>query len=663
MHHGFHTSRGSGQGRLSSRVATLLALLTCASALLSACSAEKAASHSSPPAKKAAALNDAFLEAEKAVEALPGAAVFRDHCNGCHDGSVARAPLRRMMKLMTPESVMRTLTTGVMRVPGAGLTGQERVEVAEYLTGRKPGTAPPAKLPFCSDEKRRFDYADGPAGVNWSLTAENTRFIPASAAGITAGDLPHLKLKWAFAFPEAQRVRSEPALVGGAAIMGSHNGTVYALNRETGCVRWTFSASAEVQPGVAVSSWRAGSKTEKPLAFFGDGLGKLYAVDATNGKLVWSDRPDPHASAKLTAGPVYHQGLLYVPVSSEEIAAAGNPAYQCCTFRGQVVAYDARTGKVVWRAYTTPEPTPQGKNAAGATRYGPSGAPVWNTPTIDVKRGLLYFGTGQNYSDPASSTSDSVIAVDLKTGRRKWVYQALAGDAWNMSCGTSQSANCPSKPGPDFDISAPPVLVHLKSGKDILVVGQKSGTVHGVNPDDGALVWKQQVGRGGLLGGVHFSLAAEGDRVYVPIADTNVGVAYSTAARPGLYALDAATGRYLWRYPLENHCGERPLCHPGISEAITASSGMVMSGAIDGMLRINDGRTGKLLWAYDSTKPVRSVSGVIGKGGSFGGGAGPLMKNGLLFVSSGYGYSIDTPGNVLLVFDIDRQGAGPAAAP
>ncbi len=636
-----------------------ITLLATAAALFSAAALYAAGGQENGEEKDGKALNEAFLAAERAREAMPGAAIFRETCLGCHDGSVPKAPLTRMLGAMLPETIVQSLRTGVMRDIGETLGDQQQIAVADYLTApRKFGDAKTSALKQCDAAHARFDLDDGSEGAIWGQEPGNNRFIPAAAGGISKRDIPNLRLKWAFSFPNASRVRSQPALVGGAAIMGSHDGRVYALDRQTGCVRWTFAASGEVQTGILVTPWQKGDRNAQPIAIFGDGIGKVYAVDARNGELLWSDRPEEHGSAKITAAAAYHDGLVYVPVSSGEIAAAGNPAYGCCTFRGQVVAYDARTGRQLWKSYAVDTPVSQGRNSAGTEIFGPSGAPVWNTPTVDAKRGSLYFGTGENYSDPVTATSDAIIAVDLKTGKRKWHFQGLEGDVWNMSCGTSANANCPKNPGPDFDFAAPPMLVTLDDGGQILVAGQKSGWVFGIDPDDGHLRWKRKVGRGGLLGGIHFSLAAEGELVYVPVADTDVGVDYPGDPRPGIYALSARTGDYLWQHPIADTCAGKPLCHPGTSGSITAGPGYVLNGSMEGLLRVHDSATGAVLWQYDTTLPVVTVNGDTTTGGAFGGGAGPVMKDGLLFVSSGYGYAVQAPGNALLVFEV---GGGNAA--
>ena len=92
--------------------------------------------------------------------------------------------------------------------------------------------------------------------------------------------------------------------------------------------------------------------------------------------------------------------------------------YQCCTFRGSIVAYDAASGRQIWKTFTIPdEPKPTMKNAIGTQLYGPSGAGVWSSPAVDTVRKVLYITTGDNYSAPATATSDSFMALDLETGQ------------------------------------------------------------------------------------------------------------------------------------------------------------------------------------------------------------------------------------------------------
>ena len=324
----------------------------------------------------------------------PGGRVYLRACASCHEGGVDRAPQRAMLLLMSPESIHRSLTAGVMQAQAAALSAEEKVAVAEFLAKRgMSGVAEAAGPPRCTNN--RFDFDEPLVFSGWGHDPASTHAIPTATAGLTLANLGDLKLKWALAFPGASRARSAPALAGGLLFVGSHGGTVYALDRESGCARWSFDASAEVRTGIVVSPWRAGDAAARPMAFFGDLIGNLYGLDAVTGELRWRARPDDHPNTTLTGTPTLHDGTLYVPVSSLEVVPAADPAYECCNFRGSVVAYDARTGETRWQVFTiAEEPRPQGVNAAGTQNYGPSGAPIWNSPAIDVERSQLLVGTG-----------------------------------------------------------------------------------------------------------------------------------------------------------------------------------------------------------------------------------------------------------------------------
>ncbi|MGE0669123.1 MAG: PQQ-binding-like beta-propeller repeat protein [Sphingomonadales bacterium] len=583
----------------------------------------------------------------------PGGKLYAASCASCHETGVSRAPHPRMLQFLSPDSIYRAMTEGVMKPQAAHLSDAEKRQVAEYLTNRKLGSkSAAAKAPQCEGQAAVFDYGRPPPAPNWGLGYRNNRFVPTERAGITRGNVGSLKLKWAFAFPGALRARSHPGLAGGAIYVGSQDGTVYALDRATGCVRWMFRASAEVRTGIVVSPWKAGDAAAQPRLYFGDLIGNVYSLDAVTGKQVWRAHPDEHPSATITGTPTLHNGRLYVPVSSLEVVPATDPAYACCTFRGSVAALEAATGKPVWQTYTIDEtPAVRGKNAVGTDRIGPSGAPIWNSPAIDEKRGQLYVGTGENYSSPATATSDSIIAMDLKTGRKKWIYQATAGDAWNSACVAEPRHNCPEENGPDFDFGAAMVLARTATGRELVLGPQKSGVVHAVDPDTGKLVWQVKLGRGGLHGGVHFGVAADDSRVFVPISDAPDTVTYEEKPNPGLFALDLETGAQVWQMPLKDECDGREFCAVGNAAAITATPELVFAGALDGWFRAHDASTGKILWKLDTTEPVRTVSGEMAHGGSMDGAAAALPDRGQLFVSSGYNFAGHMPGNVLLVFE------------
>jgi polyvinyl alcohol dehydrogenase (cytochrome) len=371
------------------------------------------------------------------------------------------------------------------------------------------------------------------------------------------------------------------------------------------------------------------------------------------GKVLWQRKVDDHPNATITGTPTVGPGMLYVPVSSLEVTSAADPKYACCTFRGKVVALDLASGGEQWRSYTVTEaPRVQGRTGVGTNIIGPSGAPVWNAPTYDSKRRLLYFGSGENYSSPADANSDAVIAVDARTGKRKWTAQLTRGDAWNVGC-MMGNENCPKERGPDLDVAASPLLIAAGGGRDIIVAGQKSGVAFGIDPDSGKLLWQRRLGHGGTQGGVHFGMAAEGPRVFVPIndmADTRDGRKYDARIRgAGLHALDGRNGRLLWSAKAADRCGGKQFCDPGISAAVTAMPGVVFAGHLDGQFRAYDAVSGRTMWGVDTKQRVKTITGALGQGGGMSG-PGAAIAQGHVVLNSGYGLYYHMPGNVLLVF-------------
>jgi len=617
--------------------ATLALGMLCGGALLAQTNSQ------SEHDRQVAELLDRHSDLTDQAKAL-GSAAYGRVCAACHDSGANRAPPASSLGNLSPAAILRIVTDGPMKEQAASLSADEKAAVAEYLTGHMLGAATAAKPLMCRANPAWFDPSRQPAFDGWGLDAANTHAIPASVAGIDRVGLTRLKLKWALAFPDTLYSRSQPTLAGGGLFVGSDNGTLYALDPASGCAHWTFDASGAIRSGVVVEGG------PKPLVLFGDVLGHAYAVDARSGKLVWRHAVDAHPNATLTAAPALHDGVLYVPVSSLEEPAAAVPTHECCTFRGSVAALDARTGAEKWRAWMVAPPVKQGKNARGVTRYGPSGVAIWSTPVVDARRGLIYVATGDNYSDPTTPLSDSIVALDMKTGAVRWHYQATKDDAWNVSCGFADVGNCPGKGGPDFDFGAAPVLAKGKDGRDYVLAGQKSGLLYALDPATGKLRWEKRVGRGGVFGGIHFGIAAQGGTVFVPVADLIDGGTYTTPARPGVFALDIASGKPVWSAPAGDTCGSKPFCHPGYGAAISVTPQFVLAGSMDGHLRAFDSATGKVLWDADTTRPVTAVNGTAAHGGSMAGGAAPLAYGGMVIANSGYGGLGKMPGNVLLVY-------------
>ncbi|GAB5413959.1 MAG: PQQ-binding-like beta-propeller repeat protein [Congregibacter sp.] len=578
-----------------------------------------------------------------AATAQDGEALYQTHCAQCHNGTVSKAPPKTLLAIMTPGSILKAMESGVMQSYAAAMTADERKSLAVHLTGTDLSALNPApEAPAC-DATETVATGINPDVAGWGVTLDNSRHFDRDKTSLTAATLAGLELKWAFAYPEAIRARSQPAILGDTLFVGSQNGTVFALDKHSGCVKWTFSTIAEVRSGIVVGKGRI---------YFGDLVGNVYAVNASDGSLAWRDRPDDHPSLTLTAAPALHNGVLYVPLSSLEVTEAADPNYACCTFQGGVAAYDTKTGKQIWKGRTIDEPPRVvGKNSVGTDRIAPSGAPVWNTPSIDTKRGLLYVGTGENYSSPANDFSDAIVALRLDNGEIAWHQQMTAKDAWNMGCETSERINCPPEDGPDYDFGAATIIATTSDDRDLLLAGQKSGHVHALDlSKNGELVWQRKLGKGGIQGGVHFGMARDGDVLYVPMSDFDGGPRWPGTPYPGMFAVNIATGEVLWYKQTEDVCNGREFCQPGLSAAATSLPGGVIGGAMDGVLRAYDKESGEVIWQFDSAREFTSTAGGTARGGSFGGATGPVLSGDMMFVNSGYGIYFHMPGGVLLGF-------------
>ncbi len=496
-----------------------------------------------------------------------------------------------------------------------------------------------------------------PGWNGWGVDVVNSRFQPAAGA-LTAGTVSRLELKWALGFPAQEFAAGQPSVVGGRIYLGTGPGAVYAFDAQSGCIHWRFPTHHVVRTSVSIG--RLPGSPARDAAFFGDLQANVYAVDAETGTHLWTKRLDLHPQARITGAPTFFDGRLYVPVSSLEEAVASSPTYECCTFRGQVWALDAATGQEIWRTYTIESPAvATKKNARGVQQWGPAGAAVWNAPTIDARRGVLYIGTGDGYTAPAASTTDAIIALDLKTGKKVWVNQLTPNDAWIGGCddASKRSLNCPDVVGPDFDFGQSPILRDLPDGRSLLVVGQKSGIGWALDPDrQGAIVWQERAGKGSLRGGMLFGSAADAAQVYFAVSDVPSG----PADAGGLAAVTMATGTRAWFTrppPVPCDTDDTTRCLQAQAAAISAIPGVVFSGATNGILRAYSTVDGTILWEHDTARAYTTVNGLPARGGRLYG-PGPVIVDGALYMTSGYA---DTkggkPGNVLLAFGV---GSGPA---
>ncbi len=579
-----------------------------------------------------------------AADAGPdGLHLFEARCAACHAPfNPVHAPWPTALNHMSRAAILAVLESGVMRPQAAGLSHSQLAAIAASI-GESDALQNSAAADRCKDGSGSL-HARRTEWNGWGGDEDNSRF--ARNAGLSSNDVARLRLKWAFGIPGAASVGSEPALFGGRLFLGGGDGLVYSLDARTGCIYWTFRPSAPSRTAISISS-------DGRLAYFGDTQATVYAIKAATGVLVWRTSVDQHPFAIITGSPKLYRGRLFVPVSSAEEIAGPVPQYPCCSFRGSLVALDARDGKILWKTHTIGSPPkPTRKNSAGTQMLGPSGAGIWDSPTIDPASRAIYVGTGDNYSDPGTATSDAVMAFDMDSGKILWARQLTSDDRFNVACLAGNRANCPEKPGSDFDIGASPILRALPGGKRVLVVGQKSGVVYGLDPDHhGAIVWQTRIGRGGPLGGVEFGGAADGSTAYLPLSDLSA----DPGTGGGLFALDVATGRRLWyAAPARPECLTRRGCSAAEEGPSTLIPGAVLLGSLDGHLRAYDSRHGALIWDFDTLRDFRTVNGVKANGGSLSF-AGPVAGLGMLFVDSGYSTNAGIPGNVLLAFSVDGK--------
>lgn len=577
-----------------------------------------------------------------------GSDIYESHCAACHSHPSGRIPARSFITITkSPEYIIRALTDGAMVQQGASLSAQERIAVATYLVGKSPGQSSSVDLAVNRCTFRPTPMAIAATDWNgWSGGSErNTRFHQGTS--LNAQNLGKLKLKWAFAYPGG--ASGQPAIVGGRVFAPSIAGALYALDAKTGCTLWAANLGAPLRSAVSVGKLPSGHFA----AFIGDMHGVVHALDVDSGKEIWRKRVEEHRMTRLTGPVTLFKGRLYVPVSSFEESSARDPDYACCTFRGSLVALDAATGRQIWKTYTIDKPATK---LGDGHQMGPAGAAVWSAPTIDTKRSLVYISTGNSYTEPAASTTNSVIAIDLVTGARRWFRQIVANDTFVDGCFDEKTVNCPKgELGPDFDLGGSPQLTMQANGKQTIILTSKSGMVYGLDPDKkGEILWQSSGGRGGLMGGVEWGGASDHEKVYVPITDIggrarDPGVA--PTPMPSLTAFSLATGKLIWRVPAPNPvCSWGSPCVAAFHSAPAVIPGVVFSGAFDGHERAFATDDGHLLWDFDTGRAFDAVNGGQAVGGSIDQG-GQLIAGNQLFVNSGArnGY----PGNLLLSFALD----------
>jgi polyvinyl alcohol dehydrogenase (cytochrome) len=606
-------------------------------------------------------------------------AIYESRCKFCHEPAVDRAPSREALTQRSPDSIVEALTRGVMQPMAAGLSADEIRGLAVYLSGkplappasatppaagaRPPGSPNPALTPqgapsgaqpadtLCATHPAIKAGASDWAG--YGRDATNSRYQPNTS--VTAANVGRLKVKWAFSLSQAGR--AQPTIVGDHIFAAGGAGHVFSLDAKTGCVHWRANVGAPARTAPVVEH-RVGASPSGWVVYVGDAQRNITALDAMTGKEVWKLNVEQHPRGILTGTPNLVGDRLYVPISSLEETIASIPNYSCCTFSGAVAAIDLKTHQIVWKTRMLPDPKPSRKNSAGTQMYGPAGAAIWSSPTVDVKRKQIYVATGDSYTEIVEKMSDAIVALDMDTGKIKWSNQVTQFDAFLVGCGGARGGlNCPlGTLGPDFDFGSSPIIKEV-GGQGIVLAGQKSGVAYGFKADTGEMLWFDKIGEGSALGGIEWGMAASPTALYAGVADIGVPAA---KARPGLNALDFKTGKTIWSVPSPKvTCGFSGRCANGFSAPPAASPGLVFAGSQDGRLRAFAAADGKILWDFDvAAQKYRTTNGVAEQPGGGIDASGPMVSGGMVYVMSGAQLAAGIGGlpvGVLLAFSVDGK--------
>ena len=480
------------------------------------------------------------------------------------------------------------------------------------------------------------------------------------ASLIDSTNIHELRLNFRYAPAGATEKRGAPAVTAQAIFLTSGR-QLTAINRLSGCEYWSFTTQAPSRVFRSSSILFVPATENMPATIFaGDRDGFVYAVNAGNGELLWQTFTGSVSFYHfVTGGLQYHAGKLFVPVSTKEVLATLVNPVACCISHGMLVALDAATGETLWEYHTTADAT---ETILPGERAGPNGASVWGTPTIDIARNALYIGTGQNYTEPVTPTSDAIISLDMDSGAVNWIFQARADDAWNGNCTIPNSLRCAVPPGHDFDFGAAPILLH---DGETLIAGDKGGVVYSIAADSGALNWFTRVSKGSTLGGIHWGMAVDERRVYAAATDFSIDKASGgladliEGARPGIYALNLQSGAIEWQMR-PTHLFEGLTTPSLYSASLSVSNDLLLAGSLDGVVKAFHTRDGSELWSLDTATDFTDINGTPGNGGTIDS-VGVVVAGDGLLVNSGYstfrgvdGRYQAGAGNALFVLSLPR---------
>ena len=593
----------------------------------------------------------------------PGAAVYEEYCAACHDNSeVTRAPSMDALNQFDRTQVRAALVSGIMSAQGGMLSSAELEAVADYLGRAGPVETNWTGAMMCEADRAAPSLSATPTVTTFGFDLNNSRQLSYEQAGLEAEDFEKLELAWAVGFPGAVSMRSQAAVVGTSIFLpvGESDQRLFAfdIGGEDPCIEWIYDTDMTLRSSAAYGVLPDG--TEAVLV--GDRAGDVHMLKAETGELVWKAPAGLFGGSMITGTPVLFEDRVFVPISQAEIMQGANNAHLCCTTHGGVVALDAMTGERIWEMHTMPDAEPVRDRGDGQMLLGPSGAPIWNSPSIDPERRQLYVGTGEATSPPAHPNTDALIAVDIDTGDINWSYQATANDIFLVGCRSEEQLNCVPRTETvfrDVDFGASTILATTPSGRELLIGGQKSGTVWALDPNSGDVVWRRDIGTGGPSGGIHWGIAADETHVYAPISFPGRDLPDQTVPddiKPGIYAVNLETGEIDWAFHVEASCTEEerelmPRCAAlyGLSGAPSVIGDYVVTGGLDGILYVLNRDTGELVWQYRTAREFETVNGVDAHGAAIDN-ASIIATNGLLIMNSGYGLFGAGAGNVMLAF-------------
>ena len=584
-----------------------------------------------------------------------GQAIYEKACATCHaKPELTKAPPLDTLRRMGPRAVSYALTNGKMKLQAAALKSGELDKLVSFLAATADVDNSWIAAHRCEKTRQKVDTGAATIG-QWGFDPHNHRMLTAAQTGLTTADMGRLQLAWVMAFPQTANMRAQPVVVGNTMYLSIvDSGQLFALDigGTSPCVQWVYEHDVPLRTALGYHTLPNG----RHVLLFADAANHVMMMDAVTSKPIWSSSVKVTSVSNVTAMPVLYQDKVFVPISSGELNMGAAPDYECCTSHGALVALNATTGKRLWVYHTMPDAGKTTISRVGTQQYGPSGAPIWTAAAIDEKRGLIYVGTGENTSAPATDTSDAILAIRMDDGSLAWKFQATQNDIFLTGCmNQPDGPNCPP-PGSiskDWDFGAGLMLAKKSDGTDLVIGGQKSGVVWALDPDTGRLVWSTKVGGGGALGGVHWGMAFDGQRLFV--ANNMSPGPTADEVSPGLSALDIDSGRVIWKYLHQPDCSgarrqEIRTCASsyGMSAATLLVDGAVVQGANDGYLKVFDAGNGEPVFTFDTARSFDTVNGIKGHGGAIDN-AGIVAANGMLFVQSGYGL-MGVPGNLLLAF-------------